>query len=765
MLAAALALALLAGCSGSATSTPDPRVDEALEKLEQLTERVQLLENRTDSDGGVSAPPSPGHALSAANALPTPTLSQSASTPTPHPGNSAWIQERLNAVITLYNLTESGAALLRSLDLRQMRGEPGFFGSYGFKHWAGVGEARPVGVIHEISHSYWGGFPVLGFPDLSWDVQPGSELSTAMERYHADILDFMAQPPDAYELFRQRLRNLPGLSSDNTEPLFHNVEADLVYGTGGDLTLVPPVLRKYWARFLTPGPFGTWYAAAALYLSLPDMDRADADKYLGFEHLDLERYDSLLAPEGLPDLLEPRRITLMEEERQRLFDLAAQFDLLLGDSQQEENFQFWRGYLRDKEGLHHRHPGYLASLQLPRAAHLARALDFLTGLAGLSPQDQAIRLEEELAGQPFLVNFLPALENSTLLEFFGAVEELPHGPIFQATASFVERLERFSVDVERVIEAGRNDPQAGAAVLEEILSGFDLQQQEDLRLFFDLFRDENPAAASLVARALDKDTVRRLMAPVPAQLRFILTPHELLQALDVTTEAQLPALERGVALMIEEPSGNFIIDEPFLDLLYEVIAARSRGEQAAMLQLLEETPFPLEAFIREQPAAAALLASDLDAALRLVRQSDPVLSPPARIVHRVINADPDLAASLVQALDERGETGLVVDSLAYLAYDKSRSEMAPALPISLEQDGRFFSALLDELGMTVLAQRLNEAFRVYGGRAVRGQVPPDFLSQYEETLAAAVSTLSDGTVRQRLTRIIEQAGRTDSNGG
>ena len=644
--------------------------------------------------------------------------------------------------------------------MRQMQGDPGFFGSYGFNGWAGVGEAKPIGVIHEISHSYWGGFPVQGFPELSWEIPRGGELSTAMEAYHADILAFMAQPPDGYELFRQRLRNLPELSSSNLEPLFHNLEADMVYGTGGDLALVPPILRKYWGWFLNHGPFGTWYDAVAWYRSLSEQDRSDANKYLGFEHLDLRRYDSLSSNKDLLNLFESRRTTLAEEERQRLFDLADQFDLLLGDPQKEENFQFWRGYLRDKVELHRQHPDYLASLELPRAADLAAALDFLTGLTGLSSQDQARRLEERLASQPFLVNFFPALENPTLLQLFGAVEQLPRGPTFQATASFVERLERFAVDVERVLEAGRIDPQSGAVELERFLSEIDFEQKEDLRLFFDLFRDEDPAAASQVLQALDKNTIRRLMAPVPAQLRFMLNPEELLDELDITPEAQVSALKRGAALLIEEPSGNFIIDEPFLDRLYEVIASRSQAEPAVMLQLFQETPFPLEGFIRDQATAAvALLESDLEAALRLVRQSDPVLSPPARIVHAVIHTDPVLAASLVQALDEQGEAGLVVESLAYFAYDLRRLERVPTLPLSLEQDGRFLRALLRNLGAAVLTQRLRETFSVFADRAATSQVPPDFLAQYHATLDAAAATVPGTAVRQQLINIIEQVAQ------
>ena len=132
--------------------------------------------------------------------------------------------------------------------------------------------------------------------------------------------------------------------------------------------------------------------------------------------------------------------------------------------------------------------------------------------------------------------------------------------------------------VDQVLAAGQDDPQQGAIELQEFLSGVDFEQKEDLRLFFDLFRDKNPETASEVIRALDKSTIRQLMVPVPVQLRFSLTPDELLAKLDVTADADVSALKRGISILLEEPSGNFIIDQPFLDRMYEVISARRRAE-------------------------------------------------------------------------------------------------------------------------------------------------------------------------------------------
>ncbi|MED5207559.1 MAG: hypothetical protein VX895_00350, partial [Chloroflexota bacterium] len=269
--------------------------------------------------------------------LPPLTQSSSHLTPVPlptlHTDTTSWVEERLDAVIALYQPTTAGEALLRSIDLRQMKGEPGYFGSYGFSKWAGVGEASPIGVIHELGHSYWGGFPVTGQPNLSWKRTLNNGLSTAMQAYHRDILTFMAQPPDDFELLRQRLRNLPNLSSDNPEPLFHHLEADIPYTTGGSLNLVPPILRKYWDNFLPAGRFIDWYEAAGWFQSLSSENVTATGKWLGFEHLDLRQYPSLEQAEPTEPILAVAKNVLDIEERQRLRDLTYQFDLLIGDPQ------------------------------------------------------------------------------------------------------------------------------------------------------------------------------------------------------------------------------------------------------------------------------------------------------------------------------------------------------------------------------------------------------------------------------------------------
>ena len=677
--------------------------------------------------------------------------------PTPHPGNSEWAQRRLDAVIALYRPTAAGQTLLHSLDVRQMPGEPGFFGSYGFYGWTGVGEAKPIPLMHELGHSYWGGFPVIGRPDLDWQRTDDGGIAPALAAYHRDILTFMAQPPDEYELLRQRLRNLPGLSSENTEPLFHSLEADVPYTTGGDLSLAPPILRKYWGYFLTEGPFGTWEQAAGWLQSLSHEERAIVGKFLGFDHLDLRLYSGIPPHSPPEDLLTAAAGTLEVEERQRLTDLAGQFHLLIGDPQLEENFQFWRGYLRDKVALHRTYPNHLSSISAPRAPEISDALDFLGALEG-TPKEQAASLEERLADQPFLVNFLPAVDDRTLVELFVDGPALPEGPTLQATASFVERLRRFGSLVDDVHAAGRISPAGGTAALAEYLDTTDPEMEQDLKLFFDLFHSRDPELAREITAGLDGERAQTLMRAAPVQMRIILDPGTLLGKLGIAADAPNELLSPGVDLLLEETSGNYRIDEPFLEQLYRVIAERAETNTVETALVISQHRFPLESFILSQPATASLIMSgDIDTALSIVESSDPVIAPPARIIYRLIYSDPVVAARLVDGFDRRGNDEVVVESLAYLAYDKSHSEKFPALPISLEQDGVFLEQLLNARGEGWLSEQLQTAAQTYRSRAENGEVSPEFPAQYRQTLqaAAAVTPVSSGVIAEVVERAFQ----------
>ena len=676
----------------------------------------------SDVDGGVRTP-----VTATAAAVPP-------DAPAPPPeaaaGAESWVVERILAVADLYGISTEGLNLLLRLDVRQMLGQPGFFGSYGYKGWTGVGEAKPAPIMHELGHAYWGAFPVTGRPELTWETPDEGGLSTAMEAYRRDVLDFMGQPLGHYELFRSYLRNIPGLSAEKLDGLWHSVEADVVGNVAGDLDLLPPILRKYWDRFMEPGPWSSWYEAAAWFGSL-DGDQAHlASQYMGFQHLDLREYGPLPAPgPGAP--LERSSSVLEREERQRLWDFADQLELLLGAPEYEENFDFWRGYLREMQRLYHRNPGYLETLALPRASAIAESLSFLRSLEERDPESRAEAIAQRIIGRPFLIHFLPALDNRTLLALLSAGAPLPETTTLKGTAAFVSRLERLAPAVNEVLATAREDSALGAASLARFLDAQDFEERRDLRLFFELLRDADGGIARETTGALDGPTKRRLLEAVPAETRALLDPGSLLDAVAVTDTSGLDEMARGIDLLIQFPSGNYRVDEPYLAEVYGVVAARAEHDREGILRVMSESRLPLERFIRDHPAAAAsILAADLDLAAGLVEGSDPVVFPPARFVYRLIAADPAFAARLVAHLDARGERGLVVESLAHFAYDADRLAAAPGLPVSLEADGRFLDRLLSERGRGWLLDRLSEAVRAYALRVGRGEVPGDFLRAY-----------------------------------
>ena len=655
-----------------------------------------------------------------------------------------WVAQRIDAVVQLYGITPQGEAALRQLDVRWMSDQPSFFGSFGFKSWTGVGEAKPHGVMHELGHSYWGMFPVTGFPDLGWEVPRDRQEPPALERYHRDVLEFMKQPPDHFEMLRSRLRSFGKLSSANPEPLFHFIEADAVFSTGGDLDLVPPILRKYWDQFLSPGPFHTWYQAFRWYRGLPLGQKRGADQYLGFEHVDVRSYESFDGAEAT-DLEREVKEALKLEERQRLRDFVAQFDHLLGDPEYQGGLSVLEALPEGQGGAAQAPLRSHYGLGLARSREAAAALHFLVALRKGDQDQRTEPVIGELDAQPFLVHFLPALENPTLTSLFTSDAVLPEGATLKGTAEFVDSLERFTPQINRVLDAARTDTASGVQELTAYLEEVDFEKTEELRLFFELFLDAGKETAKAVVAGLDDSTLRSLLVPVPVNLRFLLEPPRFLKFLNITKEASHKELAQGMKSMIEHPSGNSRIDEPFWDETYRVIAARVTGAPLETLRALGEFPFPMERFVSLQPLPAVdMLASDLDATVDLVRDSDEINFPPARLVYRLIQADPRFAARLVNRMDQRGETEVATESLAHFAYDADRLEEVPTLAISLENNGLFLATLLDETGEQRLEERLGDAVTLYRKRTDESEVAGDFLEAYQRTLTEAVSLLEDG---------------------
>jgi hypothetical protein len=223
--------------------------------------------------------------------------------------------------------------------------------------------------------------------------------------------------------------------------------------------------------------------------------------------------------------------------------------------------------------------------------------------------------------------------------------------------------------------------------------------------------------------------------------------------LDITMAANIEEMASGVWMLVDEVSGNYIIDEPFIHAMYSVIAAHSDSQTSELLGVLGHGRFPLHGFIRRQPEAAGkILEADLGLALDLVRNSDPVTSPPAQIVHALVQARPELAARLVTAMDSRGEQTLVSASLGFIAYDAQLSDMTTGRETSLKQDARFLLALLRSNGEDWVAEKLGRALDYFTGDA-SGR-PANFALQFRGTLLAAAEEMDDPAARDSIRDIV-----------
>ncbi len=690
-------------------------------------------------------------------------------TPTPPP-EDPWVQARLEVFTQLYGITPDGQQALASLDVRHQVGQPAWFGSTGFEGFTGIGQATPITIAHELGHSYWGAFPVTGLSDLSWDVPRGEPISPAMAQYRQDLQGFMLQPPDRYEPLRERFRNLPNLFKGDLPDLFHMGEADMVSLVAGDLNLVPPILRKYYDRYLSPGQFQTWDGILRWYLGLPGEERRIVDSYLGLAHIPKEAYEGLQARPSPTVPIETQEL-IQGEDRQRLIDFAQQFDLIVGsdDSLQDatgidRGFPFWRSYLREMFQLHKRHPGLLSGTgQGERSMELARAFDVLAQAGELSVEEQVAFLREKLAQDPFLYNFLPISGNRVLVGLLDPDTGSPPTEALQkGTGAFVEELRRFIGEVDRILGLGKADPKEGARALEEYISSLKDQGEDklgqDVDTVFELFTDTDKETTRRIMAQVKDSTIRELLDINPARTRFLLEPARLLDALDIRVDTSSEEITRGIEELFENSSGNFAVDRPFTEEVYRRVSVRGRRSPREVLGIIREAKLPMPGFLfGYSDDAVSILSSDLTETLQLVTGSGPIRVPPVRLIYHLIYADPAFAARVVEGLSEQDEDGLASEALIYFAYDWDRLQSNPELRISLEGDAHFLKALLEWKGEAWLSQRMASAIARYKASVDESTSDPDFLDAYRRTLRAALGMIEEPEERQRLEQAIADA--------
>ena len=666
---------------------------------------------------------------------------------------SPWAQDRIRALTEIWDYSPEGLIWLQTYDFRQMEAQPTWFGSTGFKGWAGAGQAIPRTIMHEMSHSFWGVFGVDGSPGLEWTSPIAGRPSEGIAMYRADLERFMAQPPDRFEPLRDRFRNLPNLTLEEDSDLYHFGEADLIFMTGGDIDLIPPILRPYYTAFLTDSAIGgldfdTWPEALRWFQSLSEDDRVLAGEVFGLQHFPLDRYKSLGEGNGgrLPAGLEA---VLAAEERQRLRDFAEQFEsikerefALVDAAGIDSGFQFWRGYIGEMSDLHTSHPNVLAEAGTSLGGELAETFDFYRAIAEKSADEQITMTLAEFS-RPVIRDLAVLLSPRALIALFSDDRTGPGAGLGDVLTGYADALRRIAKTADAFIDAARSDPAEAAAIFDRFVANPD---DDELRttvpVLVDFLRASEQDLLSKSMPLASDSTLLRLLEIRPELARAPeVTPERLLAALGITPgrepEAGGDVIAAGARRLFENGSGNFEIDRPVVAALYDLLDDLETELPGFTLGVVRDASLGLTTWINASPEnALRAIRNDEPLAARLIATRESVRSTPAGVVHRIIAEDPFLAADLLVEIDTIRGVPLSPLVLAAMVYDGYWSELAAGPEVSLSNDALFLSRLADINGEQWLIDALDVSVAAYTTAIEAGRIENEYPERHARTLEA-----------------------------
>ncbi len=694
---------------------------------------------------------------------------------------SQWAIDRLAVVKALYGFTEVGESWINGYDFRQMVEQPAWFGSFGYRSWAGAGEAVPRSVLHEISHSYWGAFSVAGQPELSWQ-EPG-DVPEALASYRQDLATFMQQPPDRFEPLRDRFRNFPRLDIGQYPDLHHSGEADLLYMTGGNLGLIPPLIQPYYSGYLAEDgisaengeSISSWDVALAWFNGLSHEDRAIAGDVFGLQHFPRGPYVDLPGT-GLSGVDEQVRTLYEHEERQRLTDFVDQVDGIierefsLADATgADRGFDFWKGYLSDKLRLHGKHPEVLTQTGSLRGQELANALDFYSSISGSDPAQQADRFRES-QNQPMVAELAVLLKPRAIVELFE--ESGDSSGIAAVLGSRANRLSSLVAVVDRIAdEQAGTGSSAAALVLEDfILSTPEDQFRADAFLLLDLLRSAGDGLAADVLRNTSDSLLVYVLEVQPAFARQSeIGPDRLLAAVGIGPDATLDEVAAGAGVLAANSSGNFAIDAAYDSAVFEQLDRFAESDPAGVLSVLAESGMRLVPWItRDGDGSLNALRSAQPEAAELLAGLTGNRETPWRIIHLIARADPELAASLTMELSVlEGAIGGIDGPIAVLSrairefgFDIYWSERNAGPNVVPERFAEYLLALDAETGQRELEQAIADLRDLIASDIAGEKVDSSARMEFERTMSAAIESKS-GEDADRLTELLETFNRDE----
>ncbi len=667
-----------------------------------------------------------------------------------------WVRARVEALINIWGFTDEGESWLKGYDLRQMVGEPGWAGSYGFEYWAGVGEAIPRVLLHELSHSYWGAFPFVDGVELDWKPS-GPEQSEGIQLLRADLHEFMTQPMDRYEPLRDRFRNLPNLTSGDYPDLYHFGEADMIYSTGGNLHLIPPILRKFYVDALSEqgvGPregvsFIDWGDALGWFLGLsndtadsPLSDRRVAEDTFGIQHFPLSRYSGSAAiyrtathdDTTLRSISPEIRAVLEAEERQRLIDFADQFQLIKTNHNEGSDFSFWNSYLYQMRDLHARYPSVLAEAG-GDGEELATALDGYIEIEGLIPQDQ-IEWFDENRDLLFASDFAVLLKPRTILGLF---KDSDIGEGAQAGLGFKAReLAQIVEPIDEITRLAVDDAAAAVEMLDTFILGLDEERlRSDINLIMDLIRGADSERARELPSNLSQSTYARLFEIAPhAVTRSEMPVEKVLASIGVDSNFKSGEFESGLKFYSQHSSGNFALDTRIEKEIYRLVEGLSLEDTARAFSAFEASGMRINPWL-ESEHSVAMMRKSIARTAELIMNVAPPRETPAGLIHALVRINPVLAAGVATHIIDNIDTEFGARILSQMAYDAYwRSKGASFIP---EPDDTrvFLKTLIDTYGRSWMDEQTADATALASAREEEGDLEPGFKDNLTSSLVAA----------------------------
>lgn len=652
-----------------------------------------------------------------------------------------WVSDRLQVVQAIWGFTPAGIEWQNSYDFRQMRGQPAWFGSTGVDGWAGAGQAIPQSVLHELGHSFWGAFSV--------DGATYEKTEQLLDSYGADLLAFMRQPPDRFEPLRDRFRNLPNLDRGELPDLVHFGESELIYFAGGDLDLVPPILRKYYVTYLTEtgvaGDVSDWPSALGWWFALKGEERTDAGRVFGLQHFPLKPYEGVPRTDDVAlgsELLE----LLQGEERQRLIDFADQLDEIklqrsaLADATgTDRGFNFWERYLRDMFDLHAKHPEVLATQAGERGQELGGTLDTYREMDPLPPEQQAERYRALIAtpeGQN-VRDFAPLLKARALLALFSEDADQPVEGIEASASEFAAQLRELVAIADAALDAGGSDPGSAAVAFANRLKEFtDDGLAGSIDTIFNTMREVDSDVARRVIAELPDTFLLRLLDVRPSAARVgEVTPERLLNAAGVTRDASFEELIDGITLLSENTSGNFAIDTPFDEAIYDLLDGFVDSDPALVLRIFRETDLrPLPWVAGHGEAAARVFAADLASSVTLFAAYDGPEPTPERVLRLLAYSDADTAVALMLAARDAGREHDLINTLNTIVYDAYWSDLGVGPDQRIESAAALLLSLKDRVGAERVSELVAAGVTDYLDDVGTGDLEAEYRSRHLETI-------------------------------